>query len=217
VALNVGGIANLTAIPAGGDLSGVVSFDTGPGNCMIDTAAWRLTRGKRSCDRDGKMALRGTADTAEVKHILRHPYFRREPPKSTGWEEFGQDHTARLIWRMQRRRMGDEDIMRTLTDAVSESIAASLERFVIPLMRIDDLVVTGGGSRNPLIMENLKRRLPDVTVDRGEAFGLASDVKEACAFAYLAYLNLKGKPANLASQNAGLPPAILGTVYPRPM
>ncbi|MFZ1946788.1 MAG: anhydro-N-acetylmuramic acid kinase [bacterium] len=220
VALNIGGIANLTAIPRGGRPDQMVCFDTGPGNCMLDVATRILTRGRRAFDRDGALARAGTMDRYRMKRLLEHPYYKRRPPKSTGWEEFGEDYTMRLLLKMVRGRRREAGmIMRTFTETVAESIAAAIGDFVAPVMCPDDVIVTGGGSKNDFLMTCLRRRLfkrfPMIVVERGEAFGIDSDAKEACAFAYLAYLHLKGVPGNLASQAAGLPPAILGALYPQ--
>jgi anhydro-N-acetylmuramic acid kinase len=213
VALNIGGMANLTAIPAGGRPEEIVSFDTGPGNSVIDSAV-RILKPRRDFDRDGRMARAGTADKGHMEAILGHPYFRRKPPKSTGWEDFGRYYTSTLVGRMQRKDLSPEDIVRTLTESVAESIARSIREFVVPRMEVHDLCVTGGGSRNPVLLDSLRRRLPALDVERGEAFGLSTDHKEAFAFGYLAYLHIKRIPANLASQAAGLRPAILGTLHP---
>jgi anhydro-N-acetylmuramic acid kinase len=217
VALNIGGIANLTAIPSGGGRRAVRCFDTGPGNCMIDTAARILSRGRLTYDRNGELARAGRCDGRELRRILAHPYFRRKPPKSTGWEEFGEAFTRSVVGRMRRRGLGGDVILRTLTEAVVESIAGAIEAFVAPAMSPDEVIVTGGGSRNAFLVDRLACRLdrsfPHVVVGAGEAFGINSDAKEACAFAYLAHLCLSGIPGNLASANAGLEPAILGSVH----
>jgi anhydro-N-acetylmuramic acid kinase len=218
VALNIGGIANLTAIPRDGMLRSMTSFDTGPGNCMIDTAVRLLTGGRRGYDRDGEVASRGTPDTRELERILSHPYFKRKPPKSTGWEEFGEDLTRRVVGRMKRRNLRKKVIVRTVTEVVCESIGRAIEDFVVPLMRPDEVIVTGGGSKNRFLMKRLSCRLrkisPSIVVGPGEAFGINSDAKEACAFAYLAYLCVRRIPANVVSLNAGLKPAVLGAIYP---
>jgi anhydro-N-acetylmuramic acid kinase len=219
VALNIGGIANLTAIPRGAQPAAVLSFDTGPGNCVLDLAAGRLTHGKLRYDRGGAMARGGNLDSRRLRQMLAHPYFTRKPPKSTGWEEFGEDFTGRLLAKMKPGRRGrSADVMRTLTEVVAESIARAVQDFVAPAMRPDEVVVTGGGSRNTFLVDCLRERLtarfPAIVVEPGEAFGINSAAKEACAFAYLAYLCLRGIPANLASQAAGLRPAVLGAVYP---
>ena len=237
VAINIGGIANLTAIPAGGAAASVVSFDTGPGNCLLDLAVEIATDGRRKFDNGGALARKGDLDPRLLRRLLAHPYFKRRPPKSTGWEEFGRD-LLRELWpragrtaaRQAGKRSPDRSravreaeasrVLRTLTEATAESIAAAVSDFVAPRMWPDEAVVTGGGSRNTFLLERLSKKLgerfPEIVVDRGEAFGIDSDAKEACAFAYLAYLHLACVPANLSSQAAGLPPAILGCLYPVP-
>jgi anhydro-N-acetylmuramic acid kinase len=214
VALNIGGIANLTAIPKRATLRDLLSFDTGPGNCMIDTAVRLLTGGRQRMDRDGALARRGTPDLKELAAILKHPYFRRRPPKSTGWADFGRSYTEPIVKRMRRKHRSAAGIVRTLTDATSESIGRAIQLMVAPRKPVNEVIVTGGGCHNRVIMRGLRERLLDVMVDRGEAFGVPSDAKEAMAFAYLAYLYTKRIPANVISQNKGLKPAILGALYP---
>jgi anhydro-N-acetylmuramic acid kinase len=218
VALNIGGIANLTAIPKSASPRDVICFDTGPGNCVLDLAAAMVTGGRLRYDKDGSLARRGEVDRRRVAEVLAHPYFRRRPPKSTGWEEFGEEFTTGIVRRMARgRRRDGPRILRTLTEAVAESIAGAISKFVAPAMKPDDVIVTGGGAKNTFLMECLRRtlaeRFPRAVVGAGEAFGIDSDAKEACAFAYLAYLRLRGIPGNLASQAAGLKPAVLGALY----
>jgi anhydro-N-acetylmuramic acid kinase len=224
IALNIGGISNLTAIPRAGRMADLICFDTGPGNCMLDIAVNLLTQGRLAYDKDGALARKGKADRYRLIQILNHPYFKRRPPKSTGWEEFGEHFTRDLVQEMLSRRAGQSgtiraaDVLSTLTEAVAQSIAKAVVDFVAPRMRPDEVIVTGGGARNVFLMERLGRRLatrfPRIVVERGEAFGIDSDAKEACAFAYLAYLHLRRIPANLASLAAGLRPAILGCLYP---
>jgi anhydro-N-acetylmuramic acid kinase len=214
VALNVGGIANLTAIPAGAGLCDIWSFDTGPGNCMIDTAVQILTHDERRFDGDGKMAREGKVDGRTYDEIVSHPYLKRKPPKSTGWNEFGRAYTEKAVWKMLSRGLPAVDVVRTLTDATAETIWGAIKDFVLPRMDVDDMVVTGGGNHNPVLMEGLALRLPRVALDAGEAFGIDSDAKEAMAFGYLAYLFLRGIPGNIISQTQNLPPAVLGALYP---
>jgi anhydro-N-acetylmuramic acid kinase len=219
VALNIGGIANLTAIPRGALPAGVICFDTGPGNCVLDLAARIVSGGRLRYDKGGRMARRGEVDRRRLAEVLSHPYFRRRPPKSTGWEEFGEEYTAAIVGKIRRgRRRDGPRVLRTLTEAVAESIAGAISRFVAPAMRPEDVIVTGGGARNAFLMECLTRalaeRFPRIVVGRGEDFGVDSDAKEACAFAYLAYLHVEGVPGNLASQAAGLRPVVLGSLYP---
>jgi anhydro-N-acetylmuramic acid kinase len=213
VALNIGGIANLTAIPRKAGLNEIIAFDTGPGNCMIDTAV-RLAAGEGATfDRDGALARLGDIDRQAMDAVAAHPYFARRPPKTTGWEDFGEAYTRRLVESMTERGRSAKDIVRTLTEATAATIADAVTQYVMPAMEVDEIVVTGGGSHNSMLMSALRRRLPGTALDAGEAFGLSSDFKEACAFAYLAYLCLKGIPANIVSQAAGLKAAVLGAIY----
>ena len=235
VALNIGGIANLTAIPKKARQDDVIAFDTGPGNCMMDTAvrlrAKDLSASDRDMapanagkgalahvgsaaafDRDGALARVGEVDDECVEEVLAHPYFARKPPKTTGWEDFGADYTRALVEAMAGRGRSTRDMLRTLTEITVATVANAIEDFVRPGMDVDEVIVTGGGSHNSMLMGLLKKRLPEIPVDIGEAHGIDSDAKEASAFAYLAYLRLEAIPANIVSQAAGLEPALLGSI-----
>ncbi len=214
VALNIGGIANLTAIPRKAGVGDIVAFDTGPGNCMIDTAVRLKAGGEMRFDRNGALARLGDIDEACVREVTAHPYFSRTPPKTTGWEEFGEAYTRKVMESMSERGRSLKDIVRTLTEITGKTIADAIENFVRPKTSVDEIIVTGGGSHNTMLMGSLRRRLSGTAIDAGEASGMSSDFKEACAFAYLGYLCLSGIPANIVSQAAGLRPAILGAIYP---
>jgi len=213
IALNIGGIANLTAIPRKASIGDIVAFDTGPGNCMIDTAVRLEAGGEMRFDTNGALARLGGIDDMCMRDVTAHPYFSRKPPKTTGWEEFGETYTRGLVDSMKARGLSLKDIVRTLTEVTSKTIAGAIEDFVTPTIAVDEIIVTGGGSHNTMLMSSLRRRLPNAIIDTGEAFGLSSDFKEACAFAYLAYLCLNDVPANIVSQAAGLEPAILGAIH----
>lgn len=218
IGLNIGGISNITVIPRGGHLGRLVAFDCGPGNCVIDIAVRYLTKGRKRYDIDGRIASKGEADAKEVRRILRHPYFCRRPPKSAGWFEFGEDFTLTNVRRMGKMGLSMSQIVRTLTEVSIQAIVDSLKRFVYPYLGaeelpIDEVIVTGGGSRNPVIMDSLRERLKPTEVLTGEDVGINSDTKEAVAFAYLAYLRLMEIPANIVTQNLGGKPAILGALY----
>lgn len=218
IAVNIGGISNMTVIPRGGELRRLLAFDCGPGNCMIDAAVRHLTKGRKQYDIDGRIASKAEPDTKEVRRILRHPYFYRRPPKSAGWFEFGDDFTLTSVKRMQEMGLGMSQIVRTLTEVSVQAIVDSIMRFVYPYLRaeelpIDEVIVTGGGCRNPVIMNSLRERLKPVEVLVGEDVGINSDTKEAVAFAYLAYLRLMEIPANIVTQNLGGKPAVLGALY----
>jgi anhydro-N-acetylmuramic acid kinase len=214
LALNIGGIANITALPRKARMGDIIAFDTGPGNSMIDSAVRLLGNSETSFDRDGALARLGAIDEECMHEIVAHPYFARKPPKTTGWEDFGEAYTQKHVEAMTARGRSPKDVVRTLTEATAASIADAIERYVSPHFKVEGIVVTGGGSHNSMLMGALRHRLPEATLDVGESVGLSSDFKEACAFAYLAYLCLNDIPANVVSQAAGLAPAILGAIYP---
>jgi anhydro-N-acetylmuramic acid kinase len=226
VALNLGGIANVTVIPAAAQPADVFAFDTGPGNMVIDALVRHFTRGRHSFDRDARIARRGCGIPALLNDLLRDPYLRRKPPKTCGREQYGADFAARLIaWgRKPRpaspgagRRARPEDLVRTATLLTALSIWDAFHRFIFPRARLRDLIVSGGGAHNPLLMALLQALLPAVRVAPSSAFGVPEDAKEAFAFALLAYESFHRRPANLPAATGARGPAILGKVsFPPP-
>jgi len=209
VALNIGGIANVTVIPAGAGPERVVAFDTGPGNMILDALAARFSRGRQRFDRDGRMAARGRVNAALLDELLADPYFRRRPPKSCGREQYGAEFVARLL----RRKLRSEDLMATATAFTAASIAAGIRRFARTL---DELIVSGGGLRNSQLMGQLAAFLPGVRIRTSHDFGVSSDAKEAIAFAVLAYESYHGRPANLPSATGARRAVVLGKIVARP-
>ncbi len=212
LALNIGGIANVTVIPADARPRDIWAFDTGPGNMVIDGLARHFTRGRQSCDRDGRMALRGQTLHRLLGKLLKHPYFRMTPPKTAGREQFGERYVQRLIAWGRGRRARPEDLIRTATLLTPLSIADAFRRFILPKARIHELVVSGGGARNPLLMAQLSALLPGIETTTSSRFGIPEDAKEAFAFAILAYQAYQGRPNNLPSATGARHPAILGKV-----
>ena len=214
-ALNIGGIANVTVIPAGARERDVFAFDTGPGNMLIDGLMRHFTRGKKSFDRDATMAERGRLLPSLLNHLLSEPYFRQPPPKTTGREQYGKAALARIIQQGQREGAQPEDLVRTATLLTALSIVDALHRWVLPKARIGDLIVSGGGARNPLIMAQLAAALPDIEIVTSDHLGVPSDAKEAFAFALLANETIHRRPSNLPSATGASSPAILGKIcYP---
>jgi anhydro-N-acetylmuramic acid kinase len=212
--LNLGGIANLTVIPAGASLIEVFGFDTGPGNMVIDALAARLGRGRFRFDPDGSLARRGQVVEPVLAELLRHPYFRRRPPKTTGREEFGE-HFANQLWQRASRASG-RDKLRTATELTVRSIAAALDRFVLPRTKVQEVILGGGGARNRFLVTRLRETLPQLHFLPAEQFGVGEKAKEAFAFAVLAYLSWHGEPANLPRVTGATHPVILGTITPAP-
>ena len=209
---NIGGIANVTYLPPGHDSEGVFAFDTGPGNMLIDDAVRRATRGKQTYDRDGELAARGRVDTGLLDALLAHPYLQQPPPKTTGREAFGASYGAEAWAQARARGLRAEDTVATLTALTAASIAEAYHRF-LP-QSPDQVILGGGGARNPTLVELLRKRLEPSQVMRHEDLGLSSDAKEAIAFAVLAYETVHGRPGNLPACTGAKTRAVLGKIVP---
>ena len=158
---NIGGIGNATYLPPAartGDPR-LIAFDTGPGGTLIDTLVARFTSGRLNMDRDGKIAARGRIDDAMLAELMRNPYFRRKPPKSTGREEFGALYLDAILQGARGRAMKPDDLVATMTALTARSIADACRRFILPLGRVDQLIATGGGARNPRLMKMIAAEL----------------------------------------------------------
>jgi anhydro-N-acetylmuramic acid kinase len=210
VALNIGGIANITAIPAGAQPAEVFGFDTGPGNMVIDGLMRHLTRGHQTYDAGGRLAAQGRVIEPLVAKVLELPFFRRRPPKSAGREQFGHELLARYF--LRRRGADPRDLLRSATELTARSIAAALDRFVFPRAEIHRLVVSGGGAHNRLLLSRLVESLPHLSVRLSDECGLPADAKEAIAFAVLADRTVHGLPGNLPAVTGARQAVVLGKV-----
>ncbi len=206
---NIGGIANLTAIPAGAKPEQVIAFDTGPGNMVIDTLAQQLFR--QPFDRDGALAGRGKVNDRLLAELLRQRFFRRSPPKTAGREQFGREFTADFLRRC--RGMSKHDVLATATALTAESIAASV-RGLAQSARFHDFFVSGGGAMNKTLMRILADRVgaSGLRMATTDEQGLPSEAKEAVAFAVLAYETWQRQASNVPSATGAGRPAILGKV-----
>ncbi|HTV60577.1 MAG TPA: anhydro-N-acetylmuramic acid kinase [Verrucomicrobiae bacterium] len=196
-ALNIGGIANVSVIPASAEASRVLAFDTGPGNMIIDALVDRFTRGRLKFDRDSRIALRGKTVEPLLRRMLRDPYLTAGPPKTAGREQFGGAYVDRVARWARAYRARSEDTIRTATVFTSLSIADAFRRFILPKERIEEMIVAGGGARNPLLMAQLAAALPEIAFLEAERFGVSPEAKEAFAFAILAYEAFHGRANNL--------------------
>ena len=210
VALNIGGIANLTMIPAGARPGQLVAFDIGPGNMVIDAIVEIATRGRAHYDRDARLAIRGKLIPALLSTLLREPYLRKRPPKTAGREQFGRAYAEKILAWGKRHRTSTEDLVRTATVFTSLSIADALRRFVLPRMRVDELIVAGGGARNPLLMAQLAAALSEIEIVPASEFGIPAEAKEAFAFAVMAYEAYHGRANTLPSATGARHPAVMG-------
>lgn len=208
VALNIGGIANITYLPAGAGKSKLVAFDTGPGNMLIDIAMQNFY--KVPFDKDGATAQRGWNFQMLFDYLMSNPYIKQEPPKSTGREMFNSmllDVLRSEQFKTQKPR--PEDIIRTLTDFTVASITENIKAFANPEARV---VVSGGGAKNKFMMLSLAKALPKADVISSDQLGIPSDGKEAICFAYLAYRTLGGLPSNVPRATGAKKDAVLGSI-----
>jgi anhydro-N-acetylmuramic acid kinase len=212
---NLGGIANLTAIPAGARPEQVLAFDTGPGNMVMDAVMERLYG--RSYDRDGRVAARGKVLESVLAEVLRQPFFRQAPPKSAGREQFGREFVAEFLRRCGRARK--EDVVATATALTACSISEALCRFVLATgtrrrRAFSELVVSGGGAMNRTLVHMLDRAASvlGLRLRRPEEFRVPSEAKEAVAFALLACQTWLRQPSNIPSATGAKRPAILGKI-----
>jgi anhydro-N-acetylmuramic acid kinase len=216
VVQNIGGIANLTYLAAGGELDDVSAFDTGPGNMVIDEIVRRVTGGRQALDRNGRRAARGQIDPALLGRWLRQPYFRRRPPKSCGREEFGARFVERTLRQTDLRKRPD-DVIATATALTARSIGRAYGQFLptrIGRPVIDQIVLCGGGARNTTLREMLADEIPEAEIVLIDAFGIPDQAKEAVSFAMLAAACVDGVPANLPRVTGASRPAILGSITP---
>lgn len=211
---NIGGIGNLTAIPAGAAADEVVAFDTGPGNMVIDAVTEKLLG--RPFDRGGKIAASGEVIEPVVASVLRRPFFRKKPPKTAGREDFGREFVAEFLRLCGRTRK--QDVVATATALTARSIADAVRRHVIAKAggqhSFREMIVSGGGANNATLMTMLAELLaPMGIVTRfSDEFGLPSAAKEAVAFAVLAYETWHHRPSNVPSATGAARPAVLGKI-----
>ena len=211
---NLGGIANLTAIPAGVSPEQVIALDTGPGNMVIDAVMERLYR--KPFDRDGRRAAEGKPLEAVLKVLLHHSFFRRKPPKTAGREEFGREFVSDFLRRCGRARK--EDVVATATALTARSIGLALRKITWrgrPARdSFSDYIVSGGGVKNSTLLDMLRAELEPLglTLRSSDEFGVPSAAKEAVAFALLAYETWHRRPSNVPAATGARQPAILGKI-----
>ena len=212
VSLNVGGIGNITVIPAGAKPEDVFAFDTGPGNMVIDALVAHFTKGRKRFDEGARMALRGGNAPEIVDEMMKDLYLRLKPPKSTGREHYGQEYVKKVLGWGKQHRAKPEELVRGATIFAALSVVDALRRFVLPNTRIDQMIVSGGGAHNPLIMAQLEAALTPVEVLRSSRMGVPEDAKEAYAFAVLAYETWNRRASNLPSATGAARGAVLGKI-----
>ncbi len=236
---NIGGIANVTFLPAlggsvkaeglgdgstrrranhpqaaleGATRDNVLAFDTGPGNMVIDGVMRLVSKGRRHYDRGGTMAAKGDVHERLLNEMLRHPFLRRRPPKSTGREEFGQHYCEWFYDKGRREGLLPEDMLATATAFTAASIAEAYRRFLPRLP--DEMLLCGGGAHNQTLVRMLQQRLAAVRIRSTDEFGISVDAKEAVSFAILAYATIKGVANNIPRVTGADEPVVLGKIVP---
>jgi anhydro-N-acetylmuramic acid kinase len=212
VSLNLGGIANITVLPRACKPQQVVAFDTGPANMLIDALVMHFTRGRARFDKNAQLAAQGRSNPTLLDELLRDPYLKVAPPKSTGREYYGYAYVKKILALGRRHRAKPNDLIRAATIFAALSVVDALNRFVLRKTKIDQLIVSGGGARNPLILAQLSAALPGIEVLPSSRLGIPEDAKEAFAFALLAYETFHQRPSNVPSATGARGPAILGKI-----
>jgi anhydro-N-acetylmuramic acid kinase len=202
---NLGGIGNVTYLPAGAGPEAVIAFDTGPANALMDRAAALVSEGQLTCDRDGLLAASAPVDEALLSELLSEPYLDQAPPKSTGRELFSAERVDQL-WARGFRGAG---LVSTLTQYTVRTIADAYQRW---LGAVDEVILAGGGVRNPELVRRLREALPKTEVRTADELGLNSDAKEAIAFAMFGYETLRGRPSNVPAATGAARAAIQGKI-----
>ncbi len=215
-AQNIGGIANVTFLPPSSLQAPqnlyhrVVAFDTGPGNMLIDEAVRLATNGAQNYDHDGVLAAQGQVDESLLADWLTEPYFGQSPPRSTGREQFGAQRAAEYWSQARLRGLSANDIVATLTALTVRSIEHAYRTF-LPAFP-DEVIVSGGGARNPTLMRMLARRLSPARVTTSEEYGLGIEAKEAVAFAVLAYESWHKRAGNIPAATGASRAVVLGSI-----
>jgi len=214
VVLNLGGIANVTWLPRGGDPDAVLAFDTGPASSLLDGVVTAATAGAERMDRDGRRAAAGRVDEALLARLLDDDYLRRPPPKSTGRERYGLAE-AEALWRAARGRGASlESVLATLTAFTAESVAAACRDHLPGAHQLARVLVGGGGADNPSLLGALRARLPGVTVEAMDAAGVPRRAAEAMAFSLLGRNALLGLPNHLPRCTGARHATVLGEIVP---
>jgi anhydro-N-acetylmuramic acid kinase len=220
---NIGGIGNLTFLLPRAGLNDIIAFDTGPGNMVMDALVTHLSGGRKSFDRGGRWAARGTVSTSLLAWCLTHPYLARQLPKTTGREEFGAMFVTEFLKR--GRKLNDADLIATATAFTAESIAGAYRRFIFTRLKSRErhqlqIILGGGGAKNPTLVRMLTTALanecpnPAASIFTHEDFGMDSSAKEPLAFALLAHATIHGEPGNVPAVTGARRAVVLGKIIP---
>jgi anhydro-N-acetylmuramic acid kinase len=212
---NIGGIANVTFLPRDCTINDIVAFDTGPGNMIIDRIMELITKNVHHFDKGGNLAAQGKVNNGLLAHLLAHPYLTKQPPKTTGREEFGRRFADKIYEDAVCAGVLDIDILTTVTAFTARTIADSYKRWILPNYKLSEVILSGGGSYNNTLIEFLGQYLDaSVAMVTIEKFGIASSAKEAIAFAILANETISGNPNNIPGVTGAREMVIMGKIVP---
>jgi len=213
-AVNIGGITTVTYLPKGGRPEDTLAFDSGPGSMIIDGLVQLMTLGKQRYDKGGALGRQGQVDGYVLGELLKHPYLQRPPPKSTGREEFGSAYARYLYeWGIQRG-VRPTDVLCTATAFTAITLADAVKRFLLPKGPIEEIIVSGGGALNDLLMSRLHKEFDPNPITTSDQFGIPAKAKEAFVFAVLARETVQGRPGNLPSATGAEGLRVLGQIIP---
>jgi anhydro-N-acetylmuramic acid kinase len=210
---NIGGIGNATVIPAAATASGIIAFDTGPGNMVIDALVAAGSQGAQRYDSGGALAAKGRVAEDWVRDLMKDPYFSRPPPKSTGREVYGSAFAEAFAEHARKAGLSFEDSLATATAFTAESIASAYRGFILPRTPIGWVLVAGGGALNATLLRMIQERLPKgLLVTTTADCGVPDQAREAMAFALMGHESLMGRPSNLPAVTGARCPVVLGTI-----
>ncbi|MDP6923604.1 MAG: anhydro-N-acetylmuramic acid kinase [Candidatus Scalindua sp.] len=209
---NIGGISNVTFLPADGNIKEIIAFDNGPGNMIIDRFAEIITNGKLKYDKNGELASRGKLNQDLLERLCAHPYLSKLPPKSTGREDFGIQFSDNLFKESRQDNIDVHDAIATITAFTAKSISDSYGKYIQLSHKITEVVVSGGGVCNPVLLQFLKDYLVDISIRKVDEFGIPSGAKEALSFAILANETVSGSPGNVPSATGAKESVVLGKI-----
>lgn len=209
---NIGGISNVTVIPANASLNEVFAFDNGPGNMIIDEVVVRITKGEQRYDKNGEMAREGRVNNSLLEYLMDDKYFKQPLPKTTGREYFGSLYVDRLMDKAGNMGVKGKDLIATVTAFTAKSIAESYRYYILNKYRLDKVIVGGGGSYNKTLLAFIKEYLEDIDVVTQEDIGFNSDAKEAVAIAILANEAINGNKNNIPNVTGAKNMVVMGKI-----
>ncbi len=214
VLLHLGGLARVVFLPAGGRVHDVVGFEAGPCNVLLDALMRQLTGGREAYDRGGKHAVQGRCIDALLQRWLGHPYLQKRPPKSLPRHNFGDEFAYQAVHQARQLHWGLHDLLCTATHFVAHGITGALGRFLPPGQSLDRVLLSGGGTRNGLLLHLLEQQLRGVPLDRTDHAGVPAEARKPLTFGVLAALTVDGVPANVPAATGAAGSRLLGSLTP---